>query len=471
MTGNTASIIERLCQAERPHRLRDWEKKDDYYVETCRVSREDASPLIYIASKWLDTDWEMNNSARCEGRHDVYWLPVTAWRTLAELRASECVEPLLDMVCHLDVEYDDCCSLELPHVFGKIGKPAIGALVHVARDVNQRDFVRSIATDGLWRVAEYHPETRDDVVPVLTELMTNAADNSVEFNSTLLVSLVELVAVEAAEAIERAFANNLIDVGMMGDWEKVRRRLGVEGLKLEMPERPYNSVERLRSAMGIGIFSEDPIFDRGECIGDAEEAYVERACTLFSKSNEAKQVIDRFGGLPWVQILLEFGTQYRGEIVDNMTTLSVEEFVFGHVPRKVSVEPEAAASLVFELAMFWRYVDRVYELPQARSIAEWLEADEIVETLETELSEPANFGMAKSLVMAGEEAGYDMTSKEDVDAFVKRYNQSLQAGAASHPDSVSTPATTITRQEKKVGRNDPCPCGSGKKFKKCCRRK
>ena len=24
------------------------------------------------------------------------------------------------------------------------------------------------------------------------------------------------------------------------------------------------------------------------------------------------------------------------------------------------------------------------------------------------------------------------------------------------------------RVENKVGRNDPCPCGSGKKFKKCC---
>ena len=24
------------------------------------------------------------------------------------------------------------------------------------------------------------------------------------------------------------------------------------------------------------------------------------------------------------------------------------------------------------------------------------------------------------------------------------------------------------RKEKKVGRNDPCPCGSGKKYKKCC---
>ncbi len=30
--------------------------------------------------------------------------------------------------------------------------------------------------------------------------------------------------------------------------------------------------------------------------------------------------------------------------------------------------------------------------------------------------------------------------------------------------------TPITREEPKVGRNDPCPCGSGKKYKKCCGR-
>jgi preprotein translocase subunit SecA len=26
----------------------------------------------------------------------------------------------------------------------------------------------------------------------------------------------------------------------------------------------------------------------------------------------------------------------------------------------------------------------------------------------------------------------------------------------------------VKRVEPKTGRNDPCPCGSGKKFKKCC---
>lgn len=28
--------------------------------------------------------------------------------------------------------------------------------------------------------------------------------------------------------------------------------------------------------------------------------------------------------------------------------------------------------------------------------------------------------------------------------------------------------TPVQRARGKVGRNDPCPCGSGKKFKRCC---
>ena len=31
-------------------------------------------------------------------------------------------------------------------------------------------------------------------------------------------------------------------------------------------------------------------------------------------------------------------------------------------------------------------------------------------------------------------------------------------------------SSTIHREEKKVYPNDPCPCGSGKKYKKCCGR-
>ena len=37
------------------------------------------------------------------------------------------------------------------------------------------------------------------------------------------------------------------------------------------------------------------------------------------------------------------------------------------------------------------------------------------------------------------------------------------------PSATATaPPQPKQRQNKKVGRNDPCPCGSGKKYKKCC---
>ena len=35
-------------------------------------------------------------------------------------------------------------------------------------------------------------------------------------------------------------------------------------------------------------------------------------------------------------------------------------------------------------------------------------------------------------------------------------------------DDGSAAVKTVVRTGQKVGRNDPCPCGSGKKYKKCC---
>jgi preprotein translocase subunit SecA len=41
-------------------------------------------------------------------------------------------------------------------------------------------------------------------------------------------------------------------------------------------------------------------------------------------------------------------------------------------------------------------------------------------------------------------------------------------GADAPPEQeIVLPKVTIRRETPKVGRNDPCPCGSGKKFKNC----
>jgi len=51
-----------------------------------------------------------------------------------------------------------------------------------------------------------------------------------------------------------------------------------------------------------------------------------------------------------------------------------------------------------------------------------------------------------------------------------RKYRSFMVISGTNRDGDASP-TTMRREGKKLGRNDPCPCGSGKKYKKCCMRK
>ena len=46
--------------------------------------------------------------------------------------------------------------------------------------------------------------------------------------------------------------------------------------------------------------------------------------------------------------------------------------------------------------------------------------------------------------------------------------QSAMRQPLSSPPPAFTRLVPIRRETPKIGRNDPCPCGSGKKYKKCC---
>ena len=64
---------------------------------------------------------------------------------------------------------------------------------------------------------------------------------------------------------------------------------------------------------------------------------------------------------------------------------------------------------------------------------------------------------------------------------VKEVSESHAKAAAITPQSAAKPIAgtagntqpqaPVKRDSSKVGRNDPCPCGSGKKYKDCCGKK
>ena len=62
-------------------------------------------------------------------------------------------------------------------------------------------------------------------------------------------------------------------------------------------------------------------------------------------------------------------------------------------------------------------------------------------------------------------ANGEFCNHHEVSSFVK------EADGWKFEDGELVGETPIVREEPKVGRNDPCPCGSGKKYKKCCGKK
>ena len=62
----------------------------------------------------------------------------------------------------------------------------------------------------------------------------------------------------------------------------------------------------------------------------------------------------------------------------------------------------------------------------------------------------------------------ESTARHDAAATPSELASQQQAIDASQADA---PIETIRNRGQRVGRNEPCPCGSGKKYKQCCMRK
>lgn len=65
------------------------------------------------------------------------------------------------------------------------------------------------------------------------------------------------------------------------------------------------------------------------------------------------------------------------------------------------------------------------------------------------------------------------THAENIDALIQKISQRIHlSNGAEESEAKKQPEIELPKPIKrnlpKVGRNDPCPCGSGKKFKKCC---
>ena len=110
--------------------------------------------------------------------------------------------------------------------------------------------------------------------------------------------------------------------------------------------------------------------------------------------------------------------------------------------------------------------EKPQEEAQTSSIADKLEKelDALPAVFKSKLKDPAVKERFMNIARRMEADGVNFKSIRQMKKWMKEHEQELRnEGTANLPK-----VETVVHDGPKIGRNDPCPCGSGKKYKKCC---
>ena len=177
--------------------------------------------------------------------------------------------------------------------------------------------------------------------------------------------------------------------------------------------------------MTFDIYALDDLEDYSEEKEEALYEYQEGLVELFEKSPEAKKLKSSEMLGFWASQIIHFGDGYIGVTIPQMTRADINELLNSIFPRKISIaSPEEALDAIPETIAFWEYLKREYKLKNANTILKYLKKIK-PRDYAANFNDPANFGMAKSIVSQGIEAGFDMTDEKEMAKFFTQYNEAI----------------------------------------------
>lgn len=454
--------IQTLLTLGAPNNQRHWPD----YLDKYGFTQEDVPALLA-----LFTDESINtlNSDRAE-----VWAPLYAWRILGQLTSEEAISPIVQS---FDTSHEDDSALsELPGVIGMIGPAAIAKLRNYWRQTGKDEFSYVMAIDALCEIAKQHPASREQIIKIYIDYMNEPDTLADTLNGLLIACLLDLKAIEAIDGIRRLFALNCVDTSCAGDLEDVEIELGLRTRR----STPPPTMEQ--------IFGIDNPFDAILAESD-EDDY------LSNDEDEFTQVIDHY--------LLLYGTD---ESILGSSELDGFFAALACAPETImpstwmpaiwggdqfSPEWEGESEFSeFSQAILLQYNQVMMEFQVRDYEPRFLEScDPGVDLL---IVDDWCEGFLRGLGLWREMSPQDMTQLEhdiypirvfgtDEGTEALQIMKKIEIRALQHSiqprlDELyrhfsgqrAIAGTPFSRAAPKVGRNDPCPCGSGKKYKKCC---
>ncbi len=173
-----------------------------------------------------------------------------------------------------------------------------------------------------------------------------------------------------------------------------------------------------------------------------------------------------------VRFFTEFSFRHIGSAPEQWNRGVIAECCLEILPRKMSVEPAFFQSVAPVLSAFFDFLSAANLLSGAGELSKAVV--ELNEDIVAASQDERNWGPSKAFIMAAQRVGADTCDENALRRFMIEYNLRQLARAragqeAARPRLPSVVAATpVQHAQRRPGRNDPCPCGSGKKFKKCC---
>lgn len=178
----------------------------------------------------------------------------------------------------------------------------------------------------------------------------------------------------------------------------------------------------------------DRISDVDQAIEVLEDEYIPELIAAFTDSPEGQAYLqtqpdeDQYLG-DWIGNFVYFGYAYLEITLPKIKERDAEQILLGLFPRKISLSnPDDADSIIPELIAFWQFLQREYQHRHAKKVLAFLHR--IQPTFKQTMNDPQNFGIAKSFMMSGQAAGFDMTTPEGIEAYQQQYNQQIRKTGA-----------------------------------------
>lgn len=424
------------------------------YISQFDFNNEDIPELLKV----LSYDRPCEDDDTLEG-----WAPLHAWRVLGLLCAKEAIEPILERLASLTE--DEWALDEFPTVFGLIGPTAIESLQCYWEATHEEEACYEMVADSLGKIAEFYPDARYQVIETFRKYLEKPIVSCIRLNGVLVDNIVALKAVELIDEVRQLFKLGCVDLTILGDIEEVEIELGLRETR-KTPALKWTGEE---------LFISEKLSDNKN-LAQAEK-WLKKYADVDSEAIDSLSELDGYFTAVACSPQIIHPSTVMPELWGGPDSIPV--FDSHKESEKVVKSLFDHYNLLLDQldSKTWQPIFKHYKNDKTVvSPLDWcygfLRGYGLWGDVPNNISDTIVGNLAPILYCTRSES-FPYNARIHIQQ-VKTFYQAIEQGVKNiyqlteQHKAIEGNGLTYMRDTPKLGRNDPCSCGSGKKYKKCC---